>query len=120
MTEMEVAVVACDGGVVNGAAPELHVENGAALKQQPVIPIAYGVVKPYLLIPAPKAAEALAFYTKAFGAEEVEKIFVPKRKAEQEEPLIRHAHLRFGETDIFVADEAEGASMYVLCRLLRP
>lgn len=109
MADSEVAMGSV-GEVVNGGATELHVENGGALKQQPVVPITYGSVTPYLMIQAPKAAEALAFYKKAFGAEEVEKVFVPKRKAEQEEPLIRHAHLRFGETNIFLADEPEVAS----------
>ncbi|CAM6093719.1 unnamed protein product [Calypogeia fissa] len=108
MADTEAA--AYDGGVVNGGATESHVENGALLKQQPVVPITYGLVTAYLLIQAPKAAEALVFYKKAFGAEEVDKIYSPKRKAEQEEPLIRHAHVRIGETNIFLADEPEEAS----------
>jgi PhnB protein len=96
-------------GVGNGAAAELQSENGtAALKQLPgVAAITYAAATPYLLIESPKAAEALAFYKKAFGAEEVSRVYAPKRKAEQEEPPIRHAHIRFGGTNIYLADEPE-------------
>ena len=46
------------------------------------------------------AAEAIAFYARAFGAEEVTRIMDPSGKK------VWHAHLRIGDSSIFVNDSA--------------
>ncbi|KAG6540131.1 hypothetical protein Mapa_018516 [Marchantia paleacea] len=104
--EMETAQAA--GGEVegeqNGGATD-HVENGSRNKGHHAVSFSH--VKPHLVIQAPKAAEAIVFYKAAFGAEEVTKTVHAKRKAEQEQPLILHAHLKFGDTEILIFDETE-------------
>ncbi|GLJ26889.1 hypothetical protein SUGI_0526000 [Cryptomeria japonica] len=80
-------------------------QNGGAVvaKAAPV----FSALRPHLIVEAPKAADAIQFYKRAFGAEEVAKSLHPKRKAEQELPLILHAHLKFGAAEVMVCDETE-------------
>nr|ABK22759.1 unknown [Picea sitchensis]ABR16723.1 unknown [Picea sitchensis]ACN40534.1 unknown [Picea sitchensis]ACN41042.1 unknown [Picea sitchensis] len=78
--------------------------NGAAAK----LPT-FSTLKPHLIVEAPHAADAISFYKRVFGAEEIAKSHHPKRKADQELPLILHAHLKFGSAEVMVCDEAEEA-----------
>lgn len=66
--------------------------------------------KPQLLVQAPKAADAVKFYKAAFGAEEVNVAMHPKRKAEQETPLVLSADLKLGSAVFSVKDLPEDAS----------
>ncbi|EHA8588866.1 hypothetical protein COCNU_scaffold006944G000010 [Cocos nucifera] len=77
--------------------------NGAA----PASIIAF---KPQLLVPAMKADEAVQFYKAAFGAEELKRMNQPKRKAEQEVPLILCAELKIGSSSLLVCDQTEDDS----------
>eukprot|EP00249_Psilotum_nudum_P032007 c47097_g1_i1 orf=260-820(-) len=67
----------------------------------------YGVVCPRLVVQAPRATEAMHFYKRAFGAKEVFKPLHAKRKAEQEQPLLLHAQLKFGKAEFMICDESE-------------
>ncbi|KAH9305071.1 hypothetical protein KI387_009475 [Taxus chinensis] len=67
----------------------------------------FTVLRPHLIVEAPKAAEAIQFYKRAFGAEEGFKSLHPKRKADQELPLILHALLKFGAAEVIVCDETD-------------
>jgi hypothetical protein len=78
--------------------------NGAAAK----LPT-FSTLKPHLIVEAPHAADAISFYQRVFGAEEIEKSHHSQRKADQELPLILHAHLKFGSAEVMVCDEAEEA-----------
>lgn len=69
---------------------------------------------PYLCVESPKAAEALEWYKDVFGFEVVYKTFHEKRKAEQEEPLVMHAHLKLGNMELMLSDDIGGD------RYLRP
>ncbi|MCO5605123.1 hypothetical protein L7F22_059303 [Adiantum nelumboides] len=66
----------------------------------------YKACIPHLVVESPRAADAIAFYKRAFGAEEVAKT-LHKRKADQEMPLILHAHLKFGSAEVMLCDEVE-------------
>lgn len=66
-----------------------------ASRVQP-IPDGYHSVTPYLLIKG--AADAIAFYVKAFGAVEVMKLAGPDGK-------IGHAEIRIGNSHVMLADE---------------
>ncbi|XP_008776234.1 uncharacterized protein At5g48480 [Phoenix dactylifera] len=66
--------------------------------------------KPQLLVPAMKADEAVQFYKAAFGAEELKRMNHPKRKAEQEVPLILCAELKIGSSFLLVCDQTEDDS----------
>lgn len=106
--EMETAQAAggeVEGGEQNGGSAE-HVANGSRSKAVHQ-GVSFSHVKPHLVIQAPKASEAIVFYKAAFGAEEVTKTLHAKRKAEQEQPLVLHAHLKFGDAEILIIDEAE-------------
>lgn len=74
-------------------------ENGA--KASPVV---FTAAKPWLVVEAPKANDAVQFYKAAFGAEELNRVNDPKRKAEQELPLIRSAELKIGSSIFVVSD----------------
>lgn len=60
------------------------------------IPEGHHTVTPYLIVS--DAAGALAFYKKAFGAEELMRVAAPRGK-------IGHAELRIGDSVIMLADE---------------
>jgi len=60
------------------------------------IPDGYHSVTPYLVVK--NAAEALAFYCKAFGAEEIMRFDAPDGK-------IGHAEIRIGDSVVMLADE---------------
>ncbi|XP_042040440.1 uncharacterized protein At5g48480-like isoform X1 [Salvia splendens] len=79
-------------------AQEAHAISGAENGSSPAV---FTAVKSWLVVEAPKANEAVQFYKAAFGAEEVSRVNDPKRKAEQELPLIRSAELKIGSS-IFV------------------
>uniref|UniRef100_A0A0C9QXB2 TSA: Wollemia nobilis Ref_Wollemi_Transcript_1578_1574 transcribed RNA sequence n=1 Tax=Wollemia nobilis TaxID=56998 RepID=A0A0C9QXB2_9CONI len=93
-----------ENGKGNGAAAAAAVVEKA---------VSFSVLKPHLIVEAPRAADAIQFYKRAFGAEEVAKSLHPKRKADQELPLILHAHLKFGAAEVMVCDETEEAGVEV-------
>ncbi|PHU13619.1 hypothetical protein BC332_14824 [Capsicum chinense] len=66
--------------------------------------VTFTAVKPQLFVEAPKGNEAVKFYKDAFGAEEVTRVNHPKRKAEQEIPLILSVELKIGSSSFIVAD----------------
>jgi PhnB protein len=65
-------------------------------KQVRAIPEGHHTVTPYLIVG--DAAAAIAFYKKAFGAEELMRVAAPRGK-------IGHAELRIGDSVIMLADE---------------
>ncbi|KAL1565686.1 hypothetical protein AAHA92_01380 [Salvia divinorum] len=85
-------------------AQEAHAVSGAENGTSPVV---FTAVKPWLVVEAPKANNAVQFYKAAFGAEEVSRVNDPKRKAEQELPLIRSAELKIGSSIFVVSDLSE-------------
>ncbi|XP_058106299.1 uncharacterized protein At5g48480-like [Magnolia sinica] len=66
--------------------------------------VIFSSLKPQLCVPAPKAADAVQFYKTAFGAEELKRSVHPKRKAEQELPLILSAELKLSPSVFIVCD----------------
>ncbi|GAB2282404.1 hypothetical protein Dimus_016949 [Dionaea muscipula] len=83
-------------------------ENGAAVESRDV---SFSAFKPQLLVEAPKASDAVQFFKAAFGAEEVARTVHPKRKAEQDQPLVISAELKIGSSVFSVADvSAEDSS----------
>lgn len=62
------------------------------------IPDGYHSVTPYLIIPGGKAAEALDFYARAFGAKELMRMPRPGGG-------IAHAEMQLGDSKIMLADE---------------
>ncbi|PON65963.1 Glyoxalase-like domain containing protein [Trema orientale] len=89
-----------------------EVQNGGAEKvaAEGVATVAFTAVKPQLLVEAPKANDAVLFYKAAFGAEEVGRTVYPKRKAEQENPLILSAELKLAGSTIIVSDHADDSA----------
>ncbi|XP_024516341.1 uncharacterized protein LOC9660448 [Selaginella moellendorffii] len=88
-----------------GMAVEAQAVNGGSGHGE----IVYEQLLPHLFVKAPHASDAIEFYKKAFGAEEVAKSHHPKRKADQDVPLILHAHLKFGAAEIMVCDDTADA-----------
>ncbi|KAG6403518.1 hypothetical protein SASPL_135742 [Salvia splendens] len=80
-------------------------ENGT--KASPVV---FTAAKPWLVVEAPKANDAVQFYKAAFGAEELSRVNDPKRKAELELPLIRSAELKIGSSVLVVSDLTDDSS----------
>ncbi|GER40649.1 early tobacco anther 1 [Striga asiatica] len=72
--------------------------------------VVFAAVKPWLVVESPKANDAVQFYKAAFGAEEVSRVNHPKRKAEQEIPLVLSAELKLGSSAIVVSDLIDDAS----------
>ncbi|KAF5746265.1 Lactoylglutathione lyase / glyoxalase I family protein [Tripterygium wilfordii] len=86
-----------------------EVQNGESEKA--AVAVVFTAVKQQLLVEAPKANDAVAFYKAAFGAVELDRTTQPKRKAEQELPLILSAQLQLAGSTIIVADvEANSAT----------
>ena len=65
------------------------------------IPEGYHSVTPYLAVK--DAAQAIEFYKRAFGAEEVERMAGPGGKG------IMHAEIRIGDSRVMLSDEFPGA-----------
>jgi len=61
------------------------------------IPDGYRTVTPYLTVR--NAADAIEFYTRAFGAQEVERMSGPDNKS------IMHAELKIGDSIVMLSDE---------------
>ncbi|KAL3531044.1 hypothetical protein ACH5RR_010366 [Cinchona calisaya] len=81
------------GGATNGTAA------AAAVKE-----VVFTAMKPRLYVEAPKANDAVQFYKMAFGAEEVTRTMHPKRKADQELPLLLSAELKLCSSSFLVSD----------------
>lgn len=60
------------------------------------VPPGYHTVTPYLLIKG--ASDAIAFYARVFGAEEITRLTAPDGR-------IGHAEIRIGDSTIMIADE---------------
>ena len=60
------------------------------------VPTGYHTVTPYLLIKG--ASDAIAFYVRVFGAEEITRLTAPDGR-------IGHAEIRIGSSTIMIADE---------------
>ncbi|MQL94683.1 hypothetical protein Taro_027331 [Colocasia esculenta] len=81
-------------------------ENGSAEATAAV----FVSFKPQLVVPAQKAEEAVQFYKAAFGAEEVRRVSHPKRKAEQDAPLLLCAEIKIGSSSLLVCDDDAAAT----------
>ncbi|KAK6163975.1 hypothetical protein DH2020_000839 [Rehmannia glutinosa] len=82
-----------------------EVQNGAGADNgSKAAAVVFAAVKPWLVVEAPKGNDAVQFYKAAFGAEEVSRVNHPKRKAEQELPLVLSAELKLGSSTIVVSD----------------
>ncbi|XP_077210451.1 uncharacterized protein At5g48480-like [Tasmannia lanceolata] len=86
--------------------------------------VSFICVKPQLLVQAPKATDAIEFYKAAFGAKELNRSVHPKRKADQELPLILYAQLKIGSSIFIVSDQTDdtaptvemnGGDCFALC-----
>lgn len=73
----------------------LEVKNGGA-ENGTSEAVVFSAVKPQLFVEAGKANDAVQFYKSAFGAAEVSRSMHPKRKADQELPLVLSAELELG------------------------
>lgn len=83
-------------------------QNGVSENAAPAV--SFVALKPQLFIEAQKANDAVSFYKAAFGAEEVSRTLNPKRKADQETPLILSAELKIGGSSFLVADTVDDST----------
>ncbi|KAK9993097.1 hypothetical protein SO802_022800 [Lithocarpus litseifolius] len=90
--------------VTNGGSEK---KTGGGNDIMEVIEVKFTALKPQLAVEAPKANEAILFYKAAFGAEELGRTLHPKRKADQEHPLILSAQLSLAGSTILVSDLAD-------------
>lgn len=90
--------------VTNGGSEK---KTGGGNDIMEVIEVKFTALKPQLVVEAPKANEAILFYKAAFGAEELGRTLHPKRKADQELPLILSAQLSLAGSTILVSDLAD-------------
>ncbi|PIA35867.1 hypothetical protein AQUCO_03400036v1 [Aquilegia coerulea] len=72
--------------------------------------VSFSALKHQLIFQAPKAAEAIQFYKSAFGAEELNRDIHPKRKADQELPLILSAELKLASSVIIISDQTDDSA----------
>lgn len=66
----------------------------------------FSAMKTQLFVEATKANDAVEFYKAAFGAEEINRVTQPKRKADQELPLVMSAELKLGDSIFIVSDDS--------------
>jgi len=88
---------------------ENEVQNGAENNNGSTA-VVFTALKPQLVVPAPKAADAVQFYKEAFGAEEISRVMHPKRKADQELPLVLSAELKLASSVFSVSDLADDSA----------
>ncbi|KAJ9565020.1 hypothetical protein OSB04_000986 [Centaurea solstitialis] len=82
--------------------------NGAAGE---VPPVTFTALKPQVFVESSKANDAVAFYKAAFGAEEVNRVTHPKRKADQDLPLLLSAEIKLGSSTILISDLADDSTV---------
>ncbi|KAI3802004.1 hypothetical protein L1987_30126 [Smallanthus sonchifolius] len=80
--------------------------NGVAVEKT----VTFTAVKPQLFVESPKVSDAVAFYKSAFGFEEVNRVTHPKRKADQELPLLLSAEIKLGSSSILVSDLSDDST----------
>ncbi|KAI7734373.1 hypothetical protein M8C21_024533 [Ambrosia artemisiifolia] len=93
--------------VNDGVAAAVSEVNGGDVEKTVVT---FTAVKPKVFVEASKVAEAVAFYKGAFGAEEVNRVNHPKRKADQELPVLVSAEVKIGSSSVIVSDVSEDSS----------
>ncbi|XP_041010399.1 uncharacterized protein At5g48480-like [Juglans microcarpa x Juglans regia] len=81
-----------------------EVHNGGAAKGAVIDALVFTTIKPQLLVEVPKVSDAIQFYKAAFGAEELCRTKHPKRKADQELPLVPSAQLKLDGSTFLVSD----------------
>ena len=64
------------------------------------VPAGYHTVNAYLIVD--DAARAIAFYTEAFGAQELYRLPMPDRDGREK---VGHAEIRIGDTNLMLSDE---------------
>ncbi|XP_024392701.1 uncharacterized protein [Physcomitrium patens] len=76
--------------------------------------IVYEQVMPHLVVKPHQVNDAIAFYQKAFGAEEVKRQTVKKQHPTGADKSVQHAHLRFGHAEVLLVEETEelGSSVH--------
>ncbi|KAG9446450.1 hypothetical protein H6P81_012578 [Aristolochia fimbriata] len=84
-----------------------EVDNGPAAENAPTKPLVFSALKPQICVSAAKANDAIAFYKAAFCAEELKRAVHPKRKAEQDIPLVLSCELQIGGSVFIVCDKTE-------------
>ncbi|KAF5187733.1 Lactoylglutathione lyase / glyoxalase I family protein [Thalictrum thalictroides] len=72
--------------------------------------VSFSAMKPQFIFQASKAADAIQFYKSAFGAEELNRDIHPKRKADQELPLILSAELKLASSIIVISDQIDDSA----------
>ncbi|XP_058196655.1 uncharacterized protein At5g48480 [Rhododendron vialii] len=88
----------------------LELQNGGGADNGGSKAVVFSAVKPQLFVEDGKANDAVQFYKAAFGAEEVSRSVHPKRKADQELPLVLSAELHLGSYSFLVSDLAHDSS----------
>lgn len=87
-------------------------QNGAVSETASPV-VSFVAFKPQLFVEAPKANDAVVFYKNAFAAEEVSRALNPKRKADQELPLVLSAELKIAGASFLVADAVDDSAKTV-------
>ncbi|KAI7754862.1 hypothetical protein M8C21_014397 [Ambrosia artemisiifolia] len=72
--------------------------------------VTFTALKPQLFVESSKVNDAVAFYKAAFGAEEVNRVSNPKRKADQELPLLLSVEIKLGSSTILVSDLSDDST----------
>ncbi|KAK9055013.1 hypothetical protein SSX86_026092 [Deinandra increscens subsp. villosa] len=80
--------------------------NGAAVEKT----VTFTAVKPQVFVESSKVSDAVAFYKSAFGVEEVNRVTHPKRKADQELPLLLSAEIKLGSSTILISDVSDDSA----------
>ncbi|XP_071723408.1 uncharacterized protein At5g48480-like [Rutidosis leptorrhynchoides] len=87
--------------------------NGAATGAAVEKTVTFTAVKPQLFVESSKASDAVEFYKTAFGAEEMNRVNHPKRKADQELPLLLSAEIKLGSSSILISDLSDDSTALV-------
>ncbi|XP_076950981.1 uncharacterized protein At5g48480-like [Bidens hawaiensis] len=87
--------------------------NESAAVEKSNTTVTFTAMKPQLFVESSKANDAVAFYKSAFGAEEMSRVSHPKRKADQELPLLLSAEIKLGNTTFIVSDLSDDSTASV-------
>ncbi|GKB15471.1 glyoxalase-like domain protein [Tanacetum coccineum] len=66
--------------------------------------VTFTAMKAQVFVESSKVDDAVSFYKNAFGAEEVTRVNHPKRKADQDVPLVVSAEVKIGSMTVVVSD----------------
>ena len=93
------------------AGVELHNGSEIEAKASAAADVSFSAFKPHLVVDSSKVSDAVEFYKAAFSAEELVRTTHPKRKIDQDLPLLLSADLKLSSAVFSVSAASDDSPL---------